>query len=1193
MHMRFAVAAMTSLLTASIACTQFEPATDVPPDVVVVDEGPADTTTDVLPDIVVADVQDDADAGRDVTVQDTTDADEPFPDVPPIECSSNLACERAYDDLPTCWRAFCDEWLNICIVAPAIDGTECDPGDKCVQDSVCLAGACVGTGVSCDDGNVCTNDSCNPALGCSHINNQATCSDGNPCTDGDTCINGTCRAGTNSCTCDDDPDCADYNDANVCNGTIRCIGSKCVIDQTTVKKCPAIDDPCIDNLCVPETGKCVETPVNEGAMCDDLDSCTVNDVCRGGVCAGDAAQCDDDNVCTADLCSVEDGCTHALNADACNDGNACTSDDTCRDGMCIGTRMIECGCIVTADCASLEDGNPCNGTLICSNHACIVDPATVVRCSDPFGKPCQRSACNPATGRCSIIQLDDDRPCADDNSCTYDEICVAGECSGTEIPCNDENLCTDDYCDQYGGCFHAYNTVACEDGDPCSVQDHCFNGACMPGPDRECDDNKPCTMDLCSSTTGCYAVPITEPGIACDTGDLCVVDSTCQNGLCVGERRNCEDGDPCTDNYCDSMDGLCKKRNNSSPCEDGNVCTVNDYCSAGACRSGSSRDCSDTDACTADRCIVGTGCVNDPITGCQHCPDGLDSECVSPYICKVGVCDMSSDPLGRCTWINEPCDDGNPCTTGTCNQFTGLCAFTPVSGSCSDGNACTLNDACNTTLMKCIGTAVVCNDNNICTDDYCDTADGLCRELNNSATCDDSDPCTIDDTCANGTCSVATDKNCEDGDPCTDNFCDPISGQCRQNVNAADCEDGDPCTVSDYCELGECLTGSAKNCSDNNECTSDSCRASDGFCLHDPNTGTACGASNKCIISGTCNSLGTCDATYKVCDDGKVCTTDVCAPSTGLCSYNANTLSCDDGNACTSGDVCFSGICGGSGVTCDDDVDCTLDSCDTQSGCVFAPSNEYCDDGNECTTDICDPIFGCVNTPLADAGAFPCSDDDACTLSDTCVGGECVGTKRVCDDSMQCTVDSCNTSTGECVFTQFTGPCNDGNPCTTGETCNTGGICGNGAAVICNDGIACTTDYCQQGVGCIYQPVDSACNDSKTCTVDTCVTGTGCLHTPVPTPITCNDSNLCTINDVCSTITGLCGGTLNTCNDNNVCTADSCNPSTGGCVYGPQAGACNDNDACKSGGTCASGTCFGAALDCALPGCSSDPRCAG
>jgi hypothetical protein len=47
-----------------------------------------------------------------------------------------------------------------------------------------------------------------------------------------------------------------------------------------------------------------------------------------------------------------------------------------------------------------------------------------------------------------------------------------------------------------------------------------------------------------------------------------------------------------------------------------------------------------------------------------------------------------------------------------------------------------------------------------------------------------------------------------------------------------------------------------------------------------------------------------------------------------------------------------------------------------------------CDDGNECTDDVCDASLRCVYTD----GTGPCNDGDACSLDDTCQAGACVGT---------------------------------------------------------------------------------------------------------------------------------------------------------------------------------------------------------
>jgi len=1246
MRIRILLAAATIGAFMPVSCTTLAP-TDVqdPTDTVTLDEGSTDAAFDVEQDTndvsdAAADVSDDT--ARDIP--DIPDIPETFPDIPPIECVSDLACERAWPDLPECWHAFCDKWLGICIVAPQVEGSACDSGNKCIKDGSCIEGQCVGPALDCDDGNPCTDDSCDPEDGCLHTTNKAACEDGNPCTSNDSCINGNCRPGPNSCDCQGDQECAEYEDGNPCNGLIRCLGQKCVLNKSNVPACEAMQDYCLANMCNPETGLCEPTPVNEGSRCDDGNECTVNDVCRGGICAGDAGWCDDGNDCTVDSCVPGEGCIHEFNSAPCDDGNLCTRDDACVMGECKGIRLPECGCILTSECAAFEDSNPCNGTLHCVNGRCVLDPLTVVRCQDPIGKPCQRSACNPATGRCAIVRLEDGRPCADTDSCTFDEACLDGECVGSVVPCNDDNICTDDYCDQYGGCFHSYNTDSCEDGNPCSVSDHCVNGVCIPGENRDCDDGNPCTVDRCSPSSGCYSTPVTESGVSCVPEDPCLVNATCVNGLCVGDRKNCEDGDPCTDNYCDSIDGTCRKRNNSAPCEDGNECTVNDYCNAGICKSGTNRDCSDFDQCTVDRCVVGVGCVNEDKFGCQHCPGGLDSECDSPHLCKIGVCDINADPQGLCVWIADPCDDGNPCTTGSCNEWNGVCTFNPVTGPCDDGNPCTTGDTCNVSTMQCVGVPAVCNDGDPCTDDYCDPADGQCRTNWNTAPCDDKKPCTVEDTCSLGACA-GVPKNCEDGNPCTDNFCDPMTGICHDTINAEECEDGNPCTTGDYCELGQCLTGNPKNCSDNNECTTDSCRAADGECLHVPAPGISCGASNKCIVSGVCNSSGLCDAVFKTCNDNNPCTTDSCNPTTGICIFTPNTLPCNDGNACTADDKCFNGVCGGTTITCNDNIACTTDTCNQSTGCVFSPVDSACNDNNACTTDSCSATLGCVNTALPDVPATSCNDNNPCTLSDICKGGICTGTQKDCADTLKCTRDFCNVSNGQCVNEYFVGPCNDDNPCTTNDLCNENAIC-SGSPVDCNDGIPCTTDYCQSGLGCVNQPNDSACDDRNSCTTNKCVAGSGCVFSPVTTPIACEDGNPCTVSDTCSTTTGTCAGLPKDCSDGNVCTKDSCNTSNGQCSWSAASGPCDDLIACTTGDTCISGICFGTAsdalcddsnactsdacsttqkkciyqfsgasacddgdpctdidmcvdvlcsgtLNCQLPGCSDDPRCAG
>lgn len=90
--------------------------------------------------------------------------------------------------------------------------------------------------------------------------------------------------------------------------------------------------------------------------------------------------------------------------------------------------------------------------------------------------------------------------------------------------------------------------------------------------------------------------------------------------------------------------------------------------------------------------------------------------------------------------------------------------------------------------------------------------------------------------------------------------------------------------------------------------------------------------------SASCADSGNCAAkTLADCDDSNDCTDDFCAKDKA-CSHIANSAACSDDNSCTTGDACLLGTCTGKAVdtktVCDDNVPCTVDSCDAESGCV-------------------------------------------------------------------------------------------------------------------------------------------------------------------------------------------------------------------------------------------------------------------
>ena len=169
------------------------------------------------------------------------------------------------------------------------------------------------------------------------------------------------------------------------------------------------------------------------------------------------------------------------------------------------------------------------------------------------------------------------------------------------------------------------------------------------------------------------------------------------------------------------------------------------------------------------------------------------------------------------------------------------------------------------------------------------------------------------------------------------------------------------------------------------------------------------------------------------CSDGNQCTTDSCPADGSACINTPRTGTCTDNNACTVGDTCVSGACvPGPTQSCVDNTTCTIDACVPSAGCVHFPIAGTCDDGNDCTT------------------------------GDQCVIGVCTGAAPNCDDHNPCTDDTCNEF--GCLHSFNTGPCNDNNLCTSGDTCFNGTCAG--SAIACDDADPCTTDSCAQSAGC-------------------------------------------------------------------------------------------------------------------------------
>jgi hypothetical protein len=105
-----------------------------------------------------------------------------------------------------------------------------------------------------------------------------------------------------------------------------------------------------------------------------------------------------------------------------------------------------------------------------------------------------------------------------------------------------------------------------------------------------------------------------------------------------------------------------------------------------------------------------------------------------------------------------------------------------------------------------------------------------------------------------------------------------------------------------------------------------------------------------------------------------------------------------------------------------------------------------CSDSNPCTNDGCDALAGCVFAP----NTAPCNDGDLCTTNDQCTAGACAGAPVACpNDGNPCTLDVCNSGSGQCHVPVPDGDaCDDGDACTLADACSAG-VCGGAADPAC------------------------------------------------------------------------------------------------------------------------------------------------
>jgi photosystem II stability/assembly factor-like uncharacterized protein len=733
-----------------------------------------------------------------------------------------------------------------------------------------------------------------------------------------------------------------------------------------------------------------------------------------------------------------------------------------------------------------------DGTILV--RTCIAE----LECDD--GDDCTENQC--VDGRCENPPVIDGTLCTDNGTyCDGIEACQLGLCQSPGDPCpgTECNTCQE----SLGTCFDPAGTACTDDGDFCTGTEECDGaGTCA-------STGYPCGAQMCD--------PIGEACVDCLEDTDCPFCHICDgSGTCVATPEGQDTKNECDPLICRTGDcdgsGNCGVEPDTTVCNDGLYCTVNDECTGGIC-DGTGRNCS----AASDDC--NTGVCNDTSDQCEPQPANQGLPCDDALYCTVGeVCNASGDCTGGaardCTAENDQCN------VGACDDGGDTCYPdpAPLEGQpCDDSDLCTENETCQAgscpagNPVDCSGSTDQCNLGT------CNPADGSCypdpAPFEGQA-CDDQDDCTMEDACTGGSCwGPPTDgdgdghvwdncggDDCADddenvhpgifegpgGDPkCGDNIdndCDGLTdlseATCGECFVAADCDNGNVCDGTEDCDgEGHCLVGQALDCDDLDPCTNDSCNPVQG-CLYDFNL-APCNDGSECTLFDQCDGAGVCVGTGNPCNEQ--CLTTCVDTSPGFRCDPTEGVSCNDQDPCTETDLCLAdGSCAGSAKDC-----------------------SHLDSG--CYEGVCQAGTGnCITQPMPDGSN--CDDTQYCSVNDQCQGGSCVGTTRDCSSvSDDCNTGACDEGLDSCV----PNPLPDGTPC--------------------DDHLYCTVlDACEAG-GCTGDPRDCSpfgdqCNDGS-CDEG----GNACIRVPANDGNACDDGEYCTVQDICTG--GDCGGVERDCSE--------------------------------------------------------------
>ncbi|MCB9738523.1 MAG: hypothetical protein H6747_04585 [Deltaproteobacteria bacterium] len=702
-----------------------------------------------------------------------------------------------------------------------------------------------------------------------------------------------------------------------------------------------------------------------------------------------------------------------------------------------------------------------------------------------------------------------------------------------DADCSDSSPCTAEVCGS-GVCKASFASGSCDDGNPCSGPDLCQVGVCKGAADDtgKCDDGKLCTTDTCSGGSCLSVATVCDDGDSCTQQDTCVVVGGKESCSGTAAPGACDDGNPCTTDSCDKATGVCKSTidatcattcSSDADCDDDNSCTadtcsggscsyavadegkicrVGHFCSAGTCRAPSSGwaravAITDSSVCVVARdqrvfcwgqLLSGTLLKPQPVAGLSSVV-ALTSAASSPSYCAT-----RSDGQVLCWGKNQYGElgtgDKNPVTTPSSNPYLAGAKLVALNrrASCvyksgnsvlcvGVGSSGQLGDGTSKTSLTPVEAKLSWPPVRLLTggDRFCAVS------ANNDVACWGSNSGGV---LVEGSANVTAPTVVESVEH-PDRLW--IGGGTRVWVGDDSVAYGRGYDYYGSLGLGTLYSSASvpttklpditvlRHYAQNQQSSSTTI----SLALDKDGVMWAAGYGNY----GTLGNGTTTDTAKRVKSllapkavDVSVGNLLACAVTTGGSVYCTGGGYHGNGTdwASSTGWVQVTEPCL-SDTQCSDGEVCTTDTCNPSTlTCAHTKlSGGACEDGKLCTADDACDNGVCVGGAIA-----PCDDGDACTTGDACIETDgkagCAGTANTwCDDGKPCTIDSCDPKDGGCVF-QPTSDCAVG--CASNDDCF-------------DDSNPCTEGVCNLISGKCTQatlPDDSPCGVRAVCTSGTC-----------------------------------------------------------------------------------------------------------